>query len=261
MTRLHTLLPPVSLSLLLHVRGHSTDLSGHSFQVHVRQEQRWTEVDHPSRLLAADALLSLSKPRASLPTPRATTHLLRGTVRLLDFLACRQRRVMTEPIDREPHHYLPSYSYSPWIVRPSERRWESCMEAISLPPAPTPCKCMKSHCCVLSRVGRVLLTKEARLSPVETGQGARGRGRRRSPHCLSLCACVEDSRCLASVEASARARSQSRTVRRTQPHIHATVSPASPHSQSATIAKSFSNRASRPETPVGRRAASSVNKA
>ena len=66
------------------------------------------------------------------------------------------------------------------------------MEAI-LPPAPTPCKCMKSHCCVLSRVGRVLLTKEARLSPVETGQGARGRGRRRSPHCLSLCACVEVS--------------------------------------------------------------------
>ena len=104
-----------------HVRGHSTDLSGHSFQVQVRQEQRWTEVDHPSRLLAADALLSLSKPRASLPTPRATTHLLRGTVRLLDFLACRQRRVMTEPTYREPHHYLPSYSYSPWTVRPSER--------------------------------------------------------------------------------------------------------------------------------------------
>jgi len=54
------------------------------------------------------------------------------------------------------------------------------MEAI-LPPAPTPCKCMKSHCCVLSRVGRVLPTKETRgrgpeLSPVETGQGAHGDG-------------------------------------------------------------------------------------
>ena len=144
----------------------------------MRQEQRWTEVDHPSRLLAADALLSLSKPRASLPTPRATTHLLRGTVRLLDFLACRQRRVMTEPIDREPHHYLPSYSYSPWIVRPSERRWESCMEAIS----PARAHALQVYEVPLLRAQSCWpCTADKRGAPVARGDGAGRTGTGTSP--------------------------------------------------------------------------------